>query len=115
MLGRNGNGDVSAGYLADFYVLHFALTGWGKEARASHILVPISESHEGCCKQAFILLDADGKKVTELESPLGDLFTRMSATPIRLGKESEYFAVLEATSGRSMLHLYGDDGQIIYQ
>ena len=115
LLVRNGNGDVIARYLPNFYVSHFALTRWGKEARASHILVPISESHEGCCKPAFILLDADGKKVTELESPLGDLFTRMSATPIRFGKESEYFAVLEATSGRSMLLLYGEDGQIIYQ
>ena len=115
LLVRNGNGDVIARYLPNFYVSHFALTRWGEEERASHILVPISESHEGCCKQAFILLDANGKKVAELESPLGDLFTRMSATPIRFGKGAEYFVVLEATSGRSMLLLYGEDGQIIYQ
>ena len=62
LLVRNGNGDVIARYLPNFYVSHFALTRWGEEERASHILIPISESHEGCCKQAFILLDANGKK-----------------------------------------------------
>ena len=109
------NGDVAAQYLPGFYVSHFALTRWGEEARPLHILVPVSESRDGCCKPAFILLDANGKKVTELDSPLGDLFTRMSATPIRFGKGAEYFAVLENRLERSMLLLYGEDGQIAYQ
>jgi|SRR5208282_2010777 hypothetical protein len=112
---RNGNGDVIARYLPNFYVSHFALTRWGQEARPSHILVPISESREGCCKPAFILLDANGKKVTELESPLGDLFTQMSATPVRFGNGADYFAVLKNRVERSMLLLYGEDGQIAYQ
>jgi hypothetical protein len=115
LLVRNGNGDVIARYLPDFYVSHFTLTRWGEDARPSHILVPISESREGCCKPAFILLDAHGNKVSELESPLGDLFTRMSATPIRFGKGADYFAVLENQLERSMLLLYGEDGQIAYQ
>ena len=112
---RNGNGDVAAQYLPGFYVSHFALTRWGKEAKPSHILVPTSESHDRCCKLAFILLDSNGKRVTELESPLGDLFNRMSATPIRFGKGAEYFAVLENRLERSMLLLYGEDGKIVYQ
>jgi len=115
LLVRNGNGDVATQYLPGFYVSHFALARWGEEARPSHILVPISESREGCCKPAFILLDANGKKVTELESPIGDLFNRMSATPIRFGKGAEYFAVLENRLERSMLLLYREDGEIVYQ
>src|SRR5260370_11560865 len=115
LLVRNGNGDVVAQYLPDFYVSNFALTRWGEEARPSHILVPISKFHETCCKQACVFIDADGKKVRELESPLGDLFTRVSATPIRFGKGAEYFAVLENRLKRSMLLLYGEDGQIVYQ
>jgi hypothetical protein len=117
LLVRNGNGDVIARYLPDFYVSRFALTRWGDEPRPSHILVPISESREGCCKPALIVLEANGKKVRELESPLGDLFTGMSATPIRFGKGPEYFAVTrtDSSSDRSMLILYGEDGQIVYQ
>jgi len=112
---RNGNGDVIARYLPNFYVDYFALTRWGEEARPSHILVRASESHEGCCKRTLIVLDARGKKVTELESPMGDLFTEFSATPVRFGEGVEYFAVLEATAGGSMLLLYGKNGQIAYQ
>jgi hypothetical protein len=117
LLVRNGNGEAIAQYLPDFYVSHFALTRWGEEARPSHILVPISDSREGCCKPALVILDANGKTVTELESPLGDLFNRMSATPIRFGKRDEYFAVMKNSfsSERSMLLLYGEDGQIVYQ
>lgn len=85
--------------------------------RPSHILVPISESNGGCCKPALIVLDANGKKVRELESPLGDLFAGISATPIRFGKGAEYFAVTrdDFSSDHSMLLLYGQDGQIVYQ
>jgi hypothetical protein len=41
----------------------------------------------------------------------------MSATPIRFGKGAEYFAVTRSdfSSDRSMLLLYGEDGQIVYQ
>jgi hypothetical protein len=115
LLVRNGSGDVVAQYLPSFYVSHFALTRWGNEARPSHILVPISEPRDGCCKPAFVLLDANGKKVSELDSPMGDLFTRMSATPIQFRRGLNQFAVLENRLGRSMLLLYGSDGEISYQ
>jgi hypothetical protein len=115
LLVRSGNGDVAAQYLPGFYVSHFALTRWGQEARPSHILVPVSESSDGCCKPTFVLLDTNGKKVAELESPMGNLFNRMSALPIRFGKGSEYFAVLENRLERSMLLLYGEDRKIAYQ
>jgi hypothetical protein len=117
LLVRNAKGDVVNQYLPGSYVSLFALTRWGEEARPSHILVSTSEFREGCCKPTFVVLDAHGKKVTELDSPLGDLLSRMSATPVRFGKGTEYFAVLksELWSGRSMMFLYGQDGQIVYQ
>jgi hypothetical protein len=117
LLVRNAKGDVVDQYLPGSYVSRFALTRWGAEAQPSHILVSTSEAREGCCKATFVVLYAHGKKVTELESPQGDLLSRMSATPIRFGKGAEYFAVLKNESWleRSMLFLYGDDGQIVYQ
>jgi hypothetical protein len=117
LLVRNAAGDVVARYLQRFYVSDFALTRWGKEPRQTHILVPISEGQDGCCKPHLIVLDRDGKELAELESPMGDLFHRLSATPIQFAKGAEYFAVLEDDSpkDRSMLVLYGPDGSIAYQ
>lgn len=117
LLVRNENGDVTAEYLPGVNVSQFALTRWGEEARPSHILVPISVFREGCCKPEFLILDAHGKRVTEIESPLGNLFTQASAAPIRFSNGAEYFAVLNSdfSSDRSMLLLYGKNGQIRYQ
>jgi hypothetical protein len=117
LLLRNAKGDVVDQYLPGSYVSRFALTRWGAETRPSHILVSISEAREGCCKPTLVILDSRGKKVSEMDSPLGDLLSRMSSTPVRFGNGAEYFAVLknESWQERSMLYLYGDDGQIIYQ
>jgi hypothetical protein len=117
LLLRDGNGAVTAQYLPGYYISNFALTRWGEETRPAHILVPTSESREGCCKPIVLILDAKGRTVTKLDLPLGNLFTRFSATPIRFGKNDEYFAILEnrSTSNRSMLLLYDKDGQIVYQ
>lgn len=117
LLLRDGSGAVTAQYLPGYYISNFALTRWGEETRPAHILAPTSESREGCCKPIVLILDAKGKTVTKLDLPLGDLFTRFSATPIRFGKNDEYFAILEnkSASNRSMLLLYGKDGQIVYQ
>jgi hypothetical protein len=117
LLVRDGNGAVIAQYLPDHYISNFALTRWGEETRPAHILIPTSESREGCCKPVVLIIDAKGKNVAKLDLPLGDLFTRFSATPIRFGKNDEYFAILEnrSPSNRSMLLLYGKDGQIVYQ
>jgi hypothetical protein len=117
LLVRNGNGDILARYLPDFYVSNFALTRWGGETRATHILVPVSEVQDGCCKSKIVLLDAHGEKLTERDDPLGGLFSRFSATPVRFREGAEYYAVLEDNSPeeRSMLVLYAQDGQIAYQ
>jgi hypothetical protein len=117
LLVRNATGDVVARYLQRFYVSDFALTRWGEELRPSHILVPVSDDRDGCCKPYLIVSDRSGKQLAELESPMGDLFHRLSATPIRFGKGAEYFAVVEDNSprDRSMLLLYGPDGRIAYQ
>jgi hypothetical protein len=117
LLVRNAKGDVVDQYLPGAYVSRFVLTRFGEETRPSHILVSLSEAREGCCKPTLVILDAHGKKVTELDSPLGGLLSRMSATPIRFGKGAEYFAVLknEPWLERSMLFLYSGDGQIEYQ
>jgi hypothetical protein len=114
---RNANGDVIAQYLSGFYVSEFALTRWGEELRPTHILVPTTKRQDGCCKPVFVVLDASGKTVAERESPLGDLLNRIGATPVRFGKGAEYFAVLQNNFAkeRSMLLLYDNVGQIVYQ
>lgn len=117
LLVRNGNGDIVAQYMPGEYVSHFSIARWGQETRPSHILVPITKTGEGCCNRVFVLLDAAGKKIAELDSPMGDLFHQMSATSIRFGNGTQDFAVLEndSASDRSMLILYAEDGQIVYQ
>jgi len=117
LLVRDANGDVVARYFPGYYVSHFALTRWGEESKPSHILVPVSERRDGCCKPYMIVSDRSGNKIAELESPMGGLFSLFSATPIRLGNGNEYFAVLENNfaSDRSMLLFYGLDGNIAYQ
>jgi hypothetical protein len=117
LLVRDEKGNVVAQYLSGFNISHFALTRWGDETRPSHILVPVSEVRDGCCKPALIVLDAGGKQIAEMDSPLGDLFTRISATSIRFNKDAQYFAVLKSEPWlqRSMLLLYGGDGHISYQ
>jgi hypothetical protein len=117
LLVRNGSGDRIAQYLPGTYVSQFAITRWGEESRPSHILVPISESGDGCCKPALLVLESHGKEVAHLQSPLGNLFTQTSATPIRFAKSAQYFAVLknDFVSERSMLLLYAEDTQIVFQ
>lgn len=117
LLVRSGNGDILARYLPNFYVSNFALTRWEGEARAAHILVPVSKNEGECCKPKIVILDSHGEMITELDSPLGGLFSQLSATPVRFQEGTEYFAVLENNSSaeRSSLILYSQDGQIAYQ
>ena len=117
LLVRSGNGDRIAQYLPGTYVSQFALTRWREESRPSHILVPISEFSDNCCKPALLVLDSHGKEVAHLQSPLGNLFTQTSATPIRFAKDAQYFAVLKTdfASERSMLLLYAEDREIVFQ
>jgi hypothetical protein len=113
---RNANGDVIAHYLPGFDVSDFTVTRWGEEPKPTHILVPTKRG-EGTLNSVFLVLEANGKTVVQLEAPLGDLLNATKATPLRYGKGAEYFAVLQnrATSKRSMLVLYDKVGQIAYQ
>ena len=117
LLVQNANGDVIAEYLPGHYIADFTLTRWAEEQRPTHILVPTTEGPGGSSKSVLVVLDASGKTVAQLESPLGDLLNGIKATPISYGKGTEYFAVLQnhSASKRSMLLLYDKDGQIVYQ
>jgi len=117
LLVRNGKGDVISRYLPGTYVSFFALTRWGGETRPTHILIPISKGNEGQEQSTFVLLEANGNKIMEMDSPLGNLFKWFSATPIRFGKGTPVFAILnnDSPSDRSMLVLYDENGQIMYE
>jgi hypothetical protein len=117
LLVRGAKGELIAQYLPGVYVSWFAITRWGDESKPTHILVPTTQRREGCCTPVFVVLDAHGKTVAERESPLGDVLNRTAATPVRFGKHDDYFAILQNNfaRGRSMLLLYGKDGEIVYQ
>src|SRR5882762_724650 len=117
LLVRNANGDVIAEYLPGHNIADFTLTRWAEEQRPTHILVPTTEGRKGSSKSIFVVLDAKGKTVAQLESPLGGLLNRTKATTVRYGRGAEYFAVLQNNFARerSMLLLYGKDGQIVYE
>ena len=86
LLVRNSNGDVIAKYLPNHDVLGFTLTRWGAEQHPTHILVPTTEDSEGSSKSIFVVLDASGQIITQLESPLGQSLNKVKATPIRFWK-----------------------------
>jgi hypothetical protein len=116
LLVRDASGDIIAHYLPGYYVSHFSLTRWGSELQGSHILIPTKASSEGCCKSVFLVLDAGGNTVATLDSPEGDWIHRTKGTPVRYGKDLEFYAVLQTgTLQRSMLSLYNHEGQIKYQ
>ncbi len=117
LLVRNANGDVIAQFLPDFYVSNFAVTRWGEEMRPTHILVPTTEARDGCCKPVLVVLDANGRSVAKLGSPLGNLFNQSAATPVQFGRPTQHFAVLQNNFAkkRSMVLLYDKAGQIAYQ
>jgi len=117
LLVRNANGDVIAQFLPEFYVSNFAVTRWGEEMRPTHILVPTTEARDGCCKPVLVVLDANGRSVAKLGSPLGNLFNQSAATTVQFGGRTEHFAVLQNNFAkeRSMLVLYDKAGQIAYQ
>jgi hypothetical protein len=68
LLVRNANGDVIAEYLPGHYIADFTLTRWAEEQRPTHILVPTTEGPEGSSKPIFVVLDASGKTVAQLEA-----------------------------------------------
>lgn len=117
LLVRNARGEIIARYLPDHYVWHFALTRWGTESQARHILIPSKEDGEGCCKSSILVLEADGKSVIHLDDPLGDQMHVTHGTPVHFPKKAAYYAVLQ-TNGplkRSILFLYDAEGKIVYQ
>ena len=117
LLVRNHSGEIIAHYLTDHYVSDFALTRWGVESQARHILIPSKESNDGCCKPVILVLNAKGKTVIHLDAPLGDLMHMTHGTPVHFSKKTPYYAVLQTNGplNRSMLFLYDTDGKITYQ
>ena len=117
LLVRNASGEVIARYLPGYYVSHFALTRWGGELEASHILIPTKEAGNGCCKPVLLVLDAKGATIAHLDAPLSDLMHGAKGTPVHYAKNVEYYAVLQTRRAleRSVLSLYDNEGQIAYQ
>jgi hypothetical protein len=117
LLVRNANGDVIAQYLPGSRVSDFAIIRWGEEVRPTHILIPTTEARDTCCKPVFVVLDATGKTVAKLESPLGNSWSQSAATPVHFEGGIEYFAVLQNSFAkeRSMLLFYDKAGQIAYE
>jgi hypothetical protein len=74
-------------------------------------------SSDGCCKPGFLVSDAAGKTVAQLDAPLGDLLNRAHGTPIEFAKGEVYYAALKSdrTRGRSILFLYDSHSRIAYQ
>src|SRR5260370_410489 len=117
LLVRDREGEIITRYLPDHYVSEFALTRWGAESQASHILIPSKESGDGCCKPVILVLDAGGKTVIHFDAPLGDLMHRTQGTPVHFPREPAYYAVLQTNGplNRSLLFLYDAEGKIAYQ
>lgn len=117
LLVRDAGGDVIARYLPDHYASHFALTRWGPESQATHILIPSKERGDDCCKPVLLVLDAQGKAVADFQAPLGDLMNRAAGTPVRYENGAQYYAALQNADvlERSIILLYDKDGQIAYQ
>lgn len=115
LLVRDARGEIIARYLPDHYVSDFALTRWGAESQASHILIPSKEDGEG--KSSILVLDADGKLVIHLDDPLGDLMDVTHGTPVHFPRGAAYYAVLQTNTPlrRSLLFLYDTEGKIAYQ
>jgi len=117
LLVRNHSGDVIGRYLPGVYVSHFTVTRWGSDVQPSHILVPVNEGSEGANPE-LLVLDAGGKTLAHLEAPLENFMVDVKATPVRYGRNAEYYAVLSnkrASTPRSMLLLYAGGGQLAYQ
>jgi hypothetical protein len=113
---RDALGEIIAHYVPNNYVSFFALTRWGAEAQPRHILVPTGEN--GCerDKPFFLVLDAQGRVVAQLDASLG-LMDRAEGTPMRYSRNGEYYAILQSknVSKRSVLCLYDHEGRIAYQ
>jgi hypothetical protein len=117
LLVRDASGEIIARYLPDHYVSDFALTRWGTESQASHILIPSKEAGDGCCKPIILVLDARGKTVNRFDAPLGNFMQLTKGTPVRYAKQAAYYAAVQSKGAwrRSMLFLYDADGKIAYQ
>jgi hypothetical protein len=114
---RTSSGEVIENYLPGVYASEFALTRWGSEPHARHILVPSKVPSGGCCKSEFLELDASGKTVAQFDAPLSDLFREAHGSPVRLSEAVDYYAVLQGSRSldRSVLFLYDQEGRIAYQ
>jgi len=114
---RDASGRDVAHYLPGKHVAHFALTRWGQETEANHLLIPVRAADTDCKHATFFVLDSDGSAVAQLDAPLGCLLNRIAGTPVHFSAEAESYAVLQTGTalGRSLLYLYDAQGKLVYQ
>jgi hypothetical protein len=117
LLVRNAMGDVIAHYVPDCYISFFALTRWGEESQASHILVPSGDCHNGHSQQVLLVLDAGGKTLAQFDLPFSDLMGQVRGTRVSFAKGAEFYAVLQSSRvlRRSIFTLYTKDSGVAYR
>jgi len=111
---RDARGQEIARFLSGSYVSFFALTRWGGELQATHILIP---GVRGTRQATFFILDSRGNRVQQFDAPLGYLLKVGEGTPVRFAGEATHYAILQSYSpwDRSMLFVYNHKGRLDYQ
>jgi hypothetical protein len=82
-----------------------------------HILALATISKGSCYVPAFLVLDNTAKTVAELDAPLSNHLFEARGSPVRFGKGSNYYAMLQEKKSidRSALYLYDDAGRLAFQ
>lgn len=114
---QDSQGREIAKYLPERYVGQFAITRWGTEKRATHILVPNETTSKADPRREFFVLDSHGEIVTHFESPLGALLSNLAGTSVSFSDNNSYYALLQSyrPADRSMLSLFDEKSQLAYQ
>jgi hypothetical protein len=115
---QDSQGREIAKYLPGRYVGQFAITRWGTEKQATHILAPNeTTSKTDPQRREFFVLDSRGKIVSHFESPLGALLSDLWGTSVYFSENSSYYALLQSyrPADRSMLSVFDEKSQLVYQ
>jgi hypothetical protein len=115
---QDSQGREMGKYLPGRYVGQFAITRWGTEKRATHILAPNEiASKTDPRRREFFVLDSYGEIVTHFESPRGALLSHLAGTPVSFSDNNSYYALLQSyrPAHRSMLSLFDERSHLAYQ
>ncbi len=115
---QDSQGREIAKYLPGRYVSQFAITRWGTEKRATHILAPNEMTSKTDPRhREFFVLDSRGKIVSHFESPLGALLSDLCAISVTFSDNNSHYALLQSyrPAARSMLSLFDEKSQLVYQ